>query len=76
MGLFDTVLSTNWSGTSYNLGIPSQFGYVAQAVALNEHRGGPPHREDRQVRYGGGNTTTQLALISTATSCANRAPTM
>lgn len=39
MGLFDTVLSTNKSGTSYNLAVPQQFAYVAQAVALNEHRG-------------------------------------
>jgi RHS repeat-associated protein len=39
MGLFDTVLSTNYSGTSYDLRIPEQFVYVAQAVALNEHRG-------------------------------------
>jgi RHS repeat-associated protein len=39
MGLFDTVLSTNYSGTAYNLAIPAQFAYVAQAVALNEHRG-------------------------------------
>lgn len=38
MGLWDTVLSTNFSGTSYNLSIPAQFAYVAQAVALNEHR--------------------------------------
>lgn len=40
MGLFDTVLSTNFSGTGYNLGIPGEFAYVAQAVALNEHRSG------------------------------------
>jgi hypothetical protein len=39
MGLFDTVLSTNYSGISYNLAISLQFTYVAQAVALNEHRG-------------------------------------
>lgn len=39
MGLFDTVLSTNLSGYSYNLGIPEEFSYVAQAVALNEYRG-------------------------------------
>ncbi len=39
MGLWDTVLSTNWSGYSYNLGIPKEFAYVAQAVALNEFRG-------------------------------------
>jgi RHS repeat-associated protein len=38
MGLFDTVLSTNWSGASYNLGISSAFAHVAQAVALNEYR--------------------------------------
>lgn len=40
MGLWDTVLSTNFSGRSYALGIPAQFAYVAQAVALNEHRSG------------------------------------
>jgi hypothetical protein len=39
IGLFDTVLSTNESSTPYNLAIPAQFAYVAQAVALNEHRG-------------------------------------
>ncbi len=38
MGLWDTVLSTNFSGHSYALGIPAQFAYVAQAVALNEYR--------------------------------------
>ena len=38
MGLFDTVLSTNMSGTGYMLGIPDEFAHVAQAVALNEHR--------------------------------------
>ena len=37
MGLWDSVLSTN-SGRSYNLAIPAQFSYVAQAVALNEYR--------------------------------------
>jgi RHS repeat-associated protein len=39
MGLWDTVLSTNLSGHSYNLGIVPGFQYVAQAVALNEYRG-------------------------------------
>jgi hypothetical protein len=39
MGLWDTVLSTNSSGHAYKLGIPEQFSYVAQAVALNEYRG-------------------------------------
>jgi RHS repeat-associated protein len=39
MGLYDTVLSTNLSSYSYNLGIPEEFLYVAQAVALNEYRG-------------------------------------
>lgn len=39
MGLWDTVLSNNWSGHSYNLAIPPEFSYVAQAVALNEFRG-------------------------------------
>jgi RHS repeat-associated protein len=38
MGLFDTVLSTNFSGSGYSMAIPSQFAHVAQAVALNEHR--------------------------------------
>jgi RHS repeat-associated protein len=38
MGLFDTVLSTNWSGIGYGLGISSAFAHVAQAVALNEYR--------------------------------------
>lgn len=38
MGLWDTVLSTNLSGTTYNMNIPSQFKSVAQAVALNEYR--------------------------------------
>jgi len=38
MGLFDTVLSTNFSGEAYRLGIPEAFAHVAQAVALNEHR--------------------------------------
>jgi RHS repeat-associated protein len=36
MGLWDTVLSTH-TGT-YDLGIPSDFDYVAHAVALNEYR--------------------------------------
>lgn len=40
MGLWDTVLSTNRSDYSYQLGIPSQFSYVAHAVALNEYRSG------------------------------------
>jgi RHS repeat-associated protein len=38
MGLWDTVLSTNQSGTSYNLGIPASFAHVSHAVALNEYR--------------------------------------
>ncbi|MFZ5530238.1 MAG: RHS repeat-associated core domain-containing protein, partial [Pseudomonadota bacterium] len=38
MGLFDTVLSTNWSGAGYNLAIPPAFAHVAHAVALNEYR--------------------------------------
>jgi RHS repeat-associated protein len=42
MGLWDTVLSTN-IGRSYNLAIPDQFTYVAQAVALNEYRGDSTH---------------------------------
>ena len=40
MGLFDTVLSQNNSGRTYQLGIPTRFEYVAQAVALNEYRSG------------------------------------
>lgn len=39
IGLWDTVLSTNASGYRYKLGIPDEFSYVAQAVALNEYRG-------------------------------------
>jgi uncharacterized protein (DUF2235 family) len=42
MGLWDTVLSTN-IGRGYNLAIPNQFAYVAQAVALNEYRGDSTH---------------------------------
>ena len=38
MGLFDTVLSVHTG--SYQLGIPDSFQYVAQAVALDEYRGG------------------------------------
>lgn len=41
MGLWDTVLSTNFSLTPYNLAIPPQFAHVAQAVALNEYRSSP-----------------------------------
>lgn len=37
VGLFDTVLSTHTG--SYQLNIPNNFRYVAQAVALNEYRG-------------------------------------
>ena len=40
MGLFDTVLATNRM-RAYNMGISSQFAYVAQAVALNEYRSAP-----------------------------------
>jgi RHS repeat-associated protein len=36
MGLYDTVLSSHTG--AYNLNIPVEFGYVAQAVALNEYR--------------------------------------
>jgi RHS repeat-associated protein len=39
MGLWDTVLSTNLTMTSYNLSVVPGFQYVAQAVALNEYRG-------------------------------------
>ncbi|WP_158270477.1 RHS repeat-associated core domain-containing protein [Limnohabitans sp. Jir72] len=39
MGLWDTVLSTNLSGTSYNMTVIPGFQHVAQAVALNEYRG-------------------------------------
>jgi RHS repeat-associated protein len=38
MGIWETVLSTNYSGTPYNLAIPSVFAYVAHATALNEYR--------------------------------------
>ena len=38
MGLWDTVLSDNWSGTSYDFNIVPGFQHVAQAVALNEFR--------------------------------------
>jgi len=38
MGLFDTVLSTHTG--EYQLSIPDTFTYVAQAMALNEYRGG------------------------------------
>lgn len=37
MGLWDTVLSNHVG--SYQLAIPDQFKYVAQATALNEYRG-------------------------------------
>ena len=37
MGLWDTVLSAN-NGRAFDLTIPDQFAYVAQAVALNEYR--------------------------------------
>ncbi len=39
LGLWDTVLSTNLSGNAYNLHVPAGFAYIAQAIALNEHRG-------------------------------------
>ncbi len=39
LGLWDTVLSTNLSGRSYQLDVVPGFQYVAQAVALNEYRG-------------------------------------
>jgi RHS repeat-associated protein len=39
MGIFDTVLSTNLGSPAYDLTISDRFGYVAHAVALNEHRG-------------------------------------
>jgi RHS repeat-associated protein len=47
MGLWDTVLSTNFSKDekgkpyAYQLSIPSDFKYVAHAVALNEYRSAP-----------------------------------
>jgi RHS repeat-associated protein len=40
MGLWDTVLSSNSSGLSYNLGTVAGFQHVAHAVALNEYRSG------------------------------------
>ena len=39
LGLWDTVLSTNLSGTRYQLDVVPGFQHVAQAVALNEYRG-------------------------------------
>ncbi len=39
IGLFDTVLSVNHSGLSYQLDIPDAFSHVAHAIALNEFRG-------------------------------------
>ena len=36
-----SVLSTNRSGTAYDLRIPAPFSHVAQAVALNEYRSAP-----------------------------------
>ena len=48
MGLWDTVLSTDKPGKNgspaYQLAIPDQFAYVAQAVALNEFREKSPSR--------------------------------
>jgi RHS repeat-associated protein len=41
MGLFDTVLSVNFSPYSYSLAVPAAFPYVAHAVALNEYRSQP-----------------------------------
>jgi RHS repeat-associated protein len=41
MGLWDTVLSTNRSDYTYQLGIPAQFQHVSHAVALNEYRSAP-----------------------------------
>ena len=41
MGLWDTVLATNYSEQKYRLEIPAQFSYVAHAVALNEYRSAP-----------------------------------
>jgi hypothetical protein len=42
IGLFDTVLSTDLPfSTYYRLSIPSDFSYVAHAVALNEYRSQP-----------------------------------
>jgi RHS repeat-associated protein len=47
MGLWDTVISTDWGGQwmkrdGYDMDIPDQFRHVAQAVALNEYRQGNP----------------------------------
>jgi RHS repeat-associated protein len=38
MGLWDSVLSTNWSGIGYKKEIPQEFARVSHAVALNEYR--------------------------------------
>jgi hypothetical protein len=43
MGLWDTVLSTNETGVAYQLAVPMEFAYVAQAVSLNEYRSGLVH---------------------------------
>jgi hypothetical protein len=50
MGLFDSVLSTNKSGHSYQLGIPPEFKYVAQAAALNEYRGDASFKQWGETR--------------------------
>src|SRR5205085_989301 len=43
MGLWDTVLSTNETGVAYQLAVPMEFAYVAQAVSLNEYRSSLVH---------------------------------
>ncbi|WP_371764094.1 phospholipase effector Tle1 domain-containing protein [Massilia sp.] len=51
-GLWDTVshLGAVFSDEDkYNFSIPTQVKYVAQAVALNEHRGGSAHFDGRSI---------------------------
>ncbi|MDP3670957.1 MAG: DUF2235 domain-containing protein, partial [Telluria sp.] len=50
-GLWDTVshLVGLKNDEDYNFAIPSQIKYVAQAVALNEHRSGPANFDGRSI---------------------------
>jgi RHS repeat-associated protein len=63
MGLWDTVLSTNDSGRTYQMGIPSTFKYVAHAVALNEHRSQPAGNLASQSAYWDG-TRRQIGGVA------------
>jgi hypothetical protein len=53
-----SLLSTNWSGTSYNLAIRDNQYTKTGAPAS-------PNMEDRTVRYRDGTTTTQMAMKDT-----------